>query len=402
MFSKIKGLWVLALGTLAIQFFACSGMNDLHDVYLREGERIYLGRLSMAELKSGKDRVLLRYVNKDPKVEKLVIYWSSGRDSVILDVPREGLNDTVSVHIENLQEDNYNFELYTANSDFTHKSMKYELNGDVYGDRFQNSLQNRSTTGKTFYTSLNHLVIDWARSPQNSVGAELSYVNLAGSTVTKRIALNESATELLDVGGEINIRTLFLPRNDAIDTFYTDYAALDPVAIEGFALDKSLFRRWNPPGIPYRGPWDAWRIELAWDHTLVNGFANENHDFTFEIGQLARLSQFVLHARRETDLIFNHAHMRRFQIWGSATADVSEDFSGWTLLGTFESIKPSGNPLGVVTAADIEYAHVNGEKYAFASGLPPVRYIRVVAQNTWGNQPGIQFMEFSLLGVVQD
>ncbi len=163
-------------------------------------------------------------------------------------------------------------------------------------------------------------------------------------------------------------------------------------------LDKSKFRRWNPAAIPYNAYTSTdWYIENLWDGTITKGFANYTLEFTFDIGQLAKLSRFRFN-QRGGNLCYSYGHPKRFQLWGSTTTVVSADFNDWQYIGDFESVKPSGLPLGEVSDEDLEYAQVKGEEWNVDSEAPALRYIRFVAQETWGQAALVQMMELTMYG----
>lgn len=164
-------------------------------------------------------------------------------------------------------------------------------------------------------------------------------------------------------------------------------------------LEKTKFRRWNPPGIPYNAYTTSnWYIENLWNNNIKSGFANYALEFTFDLGQIAKLSRFKIHQRPESNLIYNYVSPKRFELWGSTTPNVSSDFNTWQYIGTFESIKPSGLPLGQVSNEDIEYAHVKGEEWNVPLEAPQVRYIRFVTKESWGQGNVVQLMEISIWG----
>lgn len=197
----------------------------------------------------------------------------------------------------------------------------------------------------------------------------------------------------------VYVRDIWGNKTDTIfDTFHPIFET---------QLDKSLFRRWNPPGIPYDGYTTAnWRIENFWDgkigtkgNAMNQGFANLTKlEFTFDMGQTAKLSRFKINQRSESNLIYGLGHPKKFQLWGSTTPNVNQDFATWIYLGEFESIKPSGLPLGQVSDDDIRYAWENGEEWNVPLEAPAIRYIRFVAQETWGNASAVQMLEITLFG----
>ncbi len=172
-------------------------------------------------------------------------------------------------------------------------------------------------------------------------------------------------------------------------------------------LDKSRFSRWNPSGIPYNTlPGQGWDIEKAWDNIIqVNpGFSTNTGgslptSITFSLGQDAVLSRFKIFQRGTGDQQYTGANIKRFELWGSDHPNVNADLSTWVKLGEFESIKPSGP--GPVTEEDTDYAVVRGEDFAVDSGVPRVRYLRLVVHETWGGTTHVQFMELDFYGNVQ-
>lgn len=166
-------------------------------------------------------------------------------------------------------------------------------------------------------------------------------------------------------------------------------------------IDKSKFRRWSPPGLPYDAQ-ASWPIETAWDNLLsAPGFASRVPYFTFDMGQIAKISRFKIHNRPEQTLCYNHAMLRLFEIWGSATPDVTDSFDGWQLLGYFEITKPSGLPLGQLTTEDVQYAAIDGVDFDVEDS-PYIRYLRFRSIETWGLNAGIQFMELTFWGSTQE
>ena len=175
-------------------------------------------------------------------------------------------------------------------------------------------------------------------------------------------------------------------------------------------LDKSLFKAWSTEDLPMGScnatyGWNGWEIENLWDEiwgaVSDNGYACANGpDVCWDMGQVVQISRFKIYSRDEQTLCYNHAMMKRFQLWGSPTPDVNADFSGWQFIGEFESIKPSGLPLGVLTSEDVQHAAFDGEDYEVLM-CPPVRYMRIYCLETWGGMGSPSFREFTFWGQVQ-
>lgn len=169
-------------------------------------------------------------------------------------------------------------------------------------------------------------------------------------------------------------------------------------------LDKSKFAVWNPPGLT-TSQLGGWGLPNAWNGTIAgNGFSTgvghyAPQDITFDMGQLAKLSRFVINSRdrAQHDLIYSYGHFKRFSLWGSPTPNVNQDTSTWIKIGDFESHKPSGLPVGQVTEEDIETAVIKGEDYVVDPHVPPVRYIWIRVEETWGGATP-QMMEITFYG----
>lgn len=216
---------------LYIVFFcilaSCLKMNDLHDIYLRRGETIYVGKPDSVIFFAGRERVKLRYWESDPKATKLAIYWLSRTDSIILDIPSHLAKDSVEVIIPNLPEYGYSFDLVTMNKDYGNRSVPLQSSGNTYGDNFQSLLTNR-VMKYILDTSLNELTIAWIGAIEKGIGTEVVYINNEGDNVIKFVPMTEKSTVINDWVGEVKYRTLFLPEPSAIDTFYTELETINP------------------------------------------------------------------------------------------------------------------------------------------------------------------------------
>lgn len=161
-----------------------------------------------------------------------------------------------------------------------------------------------------------------------------------------------------------------LDRNKFAERFEKNDVAVDAF---GFRLSNL----WN--GII---TWNSWNLI----HTPEMGNPWPAH-FTFDLGVTAYLSRMKYWQRQDGAYLYSHGNPRTFEIWGRADEpDPDDEWGGWTLLTTCESIKPSGLPLGYnsYTAEDREYAE-KGEEFEFPAGLDPVRFIRVNVTSNWSN-----------------
>jgi hypothetical protein len=152
------------------------------------------------------------------------------------------------------------------------------------------------------------------------------------------------------------------------------------------------------PGIP--ALWDGvWNVTNPVFHTKPNTGIPQS--FTFDLGVEARLNRFRFHHRYSTgvDGQYNAGDPKTMEIYGSNNPASDGSWDSWQYLGTFESIKPSGE--ASFTNEDIQYACVDGEDFEF--DIDPedsYRYIRVNVTENWGGVSYIYIAELTFWGEV--
>lgn len=408
--NKLSIIIGLVCFAACVTFNACKKMDATYSEYLKDGEIVYVHKADSLKLFPGKNRVKLSWLlGNDTRVSRAMIFWNSRADSMEYSIQRTPGINTISVVIPDLTEGSYTFEVFTYDEK-GNTSIKADVTGNVYGDHYLSSLVNRKAKTAVFQNP--NAVVNWYDASSGAIKIELTYKDKQGVSHTVLAPATEATTTLANYksGSEISYRTLFVPEPTSIDTFFTTSTVVIPeLPLE--QLVKSKFSRWNPAGFPYTEYSQAsnlYYIEKLWDNVYTGfGFMfNENHplpsSFTFDMGQLAVLKRCKLSPNWDTQL-YKNGNVKKLQIWGSATPDVTTDFSTWTYLGEFNSYKPSGLPLGQTTAADMDYAKA-GETFDMLAGTPAVRYIRVVVQETWNpaNYKTMHITELTFWGNILD
>lgn len=197
---------------------------------------------------------------------------------------------------------------------------------------------------------------------------------------------------------------------------YTDTTFVNIKPIYEVELDKSKFRSLSLPG-DAKSNGEGWLdIHTIWDGvndvaSVTRWLSKPTPDdptpqvITFDTGVTAKLSRFVwwgygydggdmIDGRRQ---FYIGEHMRFFEVWGTDQPNPDGSFDGWTLLGSFENIKPSGLPQGQQTVEDYELG-VNGFEYTFPSNIPRVRYLRIRNIESWGATTDFGIVEIELYG----
>ena len=88
--------------------------------------------------------------------------------------------------------------------------------------------------------------------------------------------------------------------------------------------------------------------------------------------------------------------MKIFKIWGANELN-DGDLSGWTLLGEYEVVKPSGLPYGQEDNNDL-IAAKDGVDYEIPIDKPAVRYLRIQCMENWAGGDYMAVSEAQVFG----
>ena len=123
---------------------------------------------------------------------------------------------------------------------------------------------------------------------------------------------------------------------------------------------------------------------------------------TFDTGVTAKMSRIVIWDYPEYTntgrMYFFAGNLRNFEVWGSTNPPSDGSWDNWHLLGTYESVKPSGLPSGQQSDEDYQLAN-GGLSYDFDVSAPKVRYLRIKSNRNW---QGSTFMSIAELQVYGD
>jgi hypothetical protein len=121
--------------------------------------------------------------------------------------------------------------------------------------------------------------------------------------------------------------------------------------------------------------------------------------FTISLGGGTwQLSRLKLWQRPGSTYAYQAANVRNFDVYGSTDPNPDGSWDSWTLLSTFENVKPSGLPgLAELSALDLSTAEA-GENYDFPLDIPPVKFIRIDVTQTWGLTNYMYIIEMEIYG----
>ncbi|WP_316836531.1 DUF5000 domain-containing lipoprotein [Pedobacter nutrimenti] len=120
---------------------------------------------------------------------------------------------------------------------------------------------------------------------------------------------------------------------------------------------------------------------------------------TIDLGKKVLLSRFKQYMEQNFHCYIGSG-LKTFELWGSNSPDPDGGWTQWTKLGTFNTLKPSGLPLGQKTAEDINYAVNLGADFNFETQPPPVRYLRLKSLETYSSSGQVVIMELTLWGQI--
>lgn len=259
---------------------------------------------------------------------------------------------------------------------------------------------------------------------QESVAIEIMMKDSLGvwrdeSSIESEMTTIEGSMRGLDASLEYEFR--FTVRDRFLNYTDTLYATVNPMYEE--LLDKNQFKAYNLPGdataeqpgwLEMDRMWNGDKSYTNHERWLVNSNVDENGKHipnisTFDIGTPAKLSRIVIY-NWGTDntgstgysgdrLFYVGEHIRRFEVWGTMEPSPDGSLDSWTLLGTFENIKPSGLPYGEQSLEDFNAA-VAGFEYIFPidGELPKVKYVRLRVLECWDATTKFGIEEIDLYG----
>ena len=175
--------------------------------------------------------------------------------------------------IPNLQEGDYNFEVFTFDK-VGNKSVKVLVPTKVYGSNYEKNLLSRPLLGITWRQGIN-TIIYWngKHSDTLSVGTNVKYIDYSGNAHTLFIPRNDTVVKIDQASASlIEYTTLYKPKPWAIDTFYA------PVKIG--SLDTIILKNQKYPilGTNISGRWGNlvdWTTNAACkNYNGIGGFDN--------------------------------------------------------------------------------------------------------------------------------
>lgn len=338
---QIKYSGVLILLLLII---GCSDMEEIHKEYL-QGEKIYAGVLDSLQVQSGYKRVkIIGSTRFLWGAKEAIVAW--GDDNMEVFQIEEDPGEEFGMIINNLEERNYEFQVYTKDAD-GNKSILQTVIGRSVGEIFKSSQQSRGIIG--FERLVDGTYINWAHKAESEylVFTEIKYRNADGGMTTDTVYPDDASIKLMNWKplGELKINSFVKSGDEGIDTI-----ALSTVenSLPLMELDKELFTLIRMPSdnpgnfygadpVKYLFDGDGtWRGDSYGYHSGLNSIP---HHFTIDLGVMANIRKVRLDLRDPNNFTGNNP--TEIEFWGRTDLEGAETSSssvaefeakGWQLL----------------------------------------------------------------------
>ncbi|OQP64441.1 hypothetical protein A3860_20955 [Niastella vici] len=227
---RVKKYNTVVVAVCCMVLFACSKMDDTYDDFIKDGEIVYPAKVDSIKAYPGNNRMgLSMLLISDPRISKVKVFWevSGQADSAERSVQRTAGVDTVRFSFPKLAEGTYTFYIYSYDN-AGHRSVKTDVIGTVYGEKYINQLVNRAIKSGTFDGAANTATVKWFGVGTDVIGEEIIYTDMQG-VVRKQIEKHESLADSVTVlpaytkGSSFQFRTFYKPAPNALDTFYSGY-----------------------------------------------------------------------------------------------------------------------------------------------------------------------------------
>lgn len=312
---------------------SCTGMDEVYKEFIKP-EIIYVGAADSLKVFPGNGRLIINFELTDPSITRATFYWNNKSDSMKINISMEKTREIIDAEIKDLAEGTYSFDVITYDEK-GNSSIKATVVGNVYGEKFASSLLDTPVKGAYVNDADQTQVdVDWGNPDATAIGMEILYINSSDEELFKYtpVVAGMPSTILSDhkSGTNFRYRTLFLPEENAIDTFYTDYRS---TRVKGVASEynRSLwtatgeYDKGNPR--PPQNLLDG-KVNTVW-HMDKN--LKYPHIATIDMKQLNTLSGFYFYQREPLDGAVNLIEIK-----------TSKDGAVWKTLGEFNLASKTG------------------------------------------------------------
>lgn len=222
---------VLAIIIIITLFSCCAKQEIVQSQDDQKGSE--LGRIEIVESFPGNGRIKFTYKLKDENTSRLNIAWKQEMDtSITVTIPGKDLTEVYEVilgDVNKLAEGEFKFT-FTGLGDNGSKSMRVTKTAKIYGQKYIESLKNRTIINQVRDDKQLKLQFEKSVRP-TEVGLKIRWTNLQGEVQSKKLSVEalNNWVELTNVNFEetISYSSMFKPQENALDSFYALESVVD-------------------------------------------------------------------------------------------------------------------------------------------------------------------------------
>lgn len=358
----IYNLFILLLTSFLL--LSCENFMDIHKDYIEGGEIIYAPKPDSVSFIAGKGQILFRgWVYNGVNVEKLIVKWNNGNDSVAIPAQFKTGMDSLEMMLTDMEEKSYTFQIYTIDN-FGHLSLTVTDFGSSYGDIYASSLIDRRIKSIGLTDMIG--TVEWFSAPEGIIFNEVRYKHSNGVTSIARVPDTEFSTVLSPrptANSELEYRSLYIPESESVDTFYTAWVKYPDLFPATFIYDKS---NWKIESFSDDKPSDGGGVNTLIDNNLDSYWHSQwgpdiavPHWAIIDMVSPKKIAYFDVYRRNgSTDT-------KTVQLFASNNSD--PDSSEWVEIG--QGVFTSGNKLTIQATSDFEGRYL--KVYLPDSNRPP-------------------------------
>lgn len=208
---------------IALGFTSCKDQDEIYKEWVIPGGIVYPEKTNGLTGYAGYNRVMLKWVApKDPSVQKAIISWNSGDQSMEINYADYAGQDTIKVYIPELEERSYTFSIKNYD-DKGNISMTSEVSKAPYAANWLASCSERSIESAEVLNGIGYVQTGFATD--NMVYTEYRYVTSDGETVIlDEKQINDRTVQLPDAkpGTRLEYRSYYVP-TEGLDTICNDW-----------------------------------------------------------------------------------------------------------------------------------------------------------------------------------
>lgn len=196
----------------------------------------------------GHNRVKITFESSSDSIEYFVLSWDNKNSETVTKTinKSEVKLGIYQVFVNDLIEGNYSFKILAYDKDKNPAKSSATTRAQVYGENYINTLHTRVIRDAIFLFEKDP-ILEWLDARPEEVAVDIYYTNETGNPDTIRMAHTEKTITLPGhlEKTEIKYRSLYLPINTSIDTFYTASSTLHPKLYYASVATKNFIEKSN-------------------------------------------------------------------------------------------------------------------------------------------------------------